>query len=71
MSKPEKNESHLEKELARELSDEDLIGTHADYTAKQASVDIGRKLGFSDKELEDSLGINLGSKDNYPETEDN
>ena len=49
--------------IAEELLSGALDGTEADYQAKLASVKIGRDLGFSDQELEESLGITLKPED--------
>jgi hypothetical protein len=55
-------------DFSKEILNDELLsgvldGTQADYQAKRASVKIGRELGFSDAELEESLGIKLKAED--------
>lgn len=49
----------IEDILAKEIEETEAKDPDAYYEAKLVSVKVGREMGFSDAELEESLGIRL------------
>lgn len=53
----------LEDVLLEELEEAERKNPGAFYQARLTSVKVGRKLGFTDDELEEALGIKLKPED--------